>query len=86
MYDIDEFLTSKICCWCHDGNYRTRVLNAFDTQTGTNKKVYGTLCCTNPLCRLYIDRDINAASNIRYLTEQYFHGKPRPDIFRRKKS
>ncbi len=86
MHEIDEYLTSKICCWCRDGNNRTRLLNAFDTQTGENKVVYGTVCCTNRLCRLYIDRDINAAANIQYLTEQLHQNNPRPEVFKRKKS
>jgi hypothetical protein len=54
LFDVNEFWTSKLCCWCHcetaKVKFDERVVNSF-------------LHCMNNECGIHIDRNINVAKN-----------------------
>ncbi len=81
VIDIDEYNTSKICCWCRNGEYKTQQLKWFSPAEQKHVKKFGNLCCSSPDCNLFIDRDINGAANIQFLTELSLSNLARPQVF-----
>ncbi|ORX42367.1 hypothetical protein DM01DRAFT_1341081 [Hesseltinella vesiculosa] len=66
VVSIWEFNTSKRCCICHDK------LKPFYID---GSKIYGLLRCD--LCRVVLDRDTSAASNMFAIARHYFDHRHR---------
>ncbi len=67
VVDIDEYKTSKLCSNCYSETKKMF------------QNVNSVLSCTN--CKNIIDRDINGAKNIYYLTNSLIAGNERPVEF-----
>ena len=64
---VDEYFTSQKCATCRN---KMKDIYVFDEKTNQRKKVHGVRVCTHSSehedrARTYVDRDINAAWNIR---------------------
>lgn len=81
VVDVDEYSTSKYCCYCH-----CRLHDAvFRNKKSTEFKVCPN--CLNSIgYRLHIHRDINASINIGTLFWARFNGRERPYEFKRNTS
>jgi hypothetical protein len=81
VVEVDEYSTSKYCCYCH-----TYLHDAvFRNKKSTEFKVCPN--CLNSIgCRLHIHRDINASINIGTLFWARFNGQERPHVFQRNSS
>ncbi len=72
--DVDEFRTSKLCCYCHSETEKVSYGGV---------KINSVLRCMNNECGKIVDRDINGANNISSLFHNMIQGKERPEAFRR---
>jgi transposase len=61
VVDVDEFCTSKLCCYCHCEMAKVKF---------TGKEINSVLRCSNNECGFPIDCDINGARDIFMLLEK----------------
>jgi len=85
LINIDEYKTSKICSFCFGEVKCQRRVGNIEAKTNL---IYGAVRCPHNQCQTGkhgVDRDVNAARNIRYLTMALLEGSPRPSVFARAK-
>jgi hypothetical protein len=81
VVEVDEYGTSKYCCYCHCCLHDA----VFQNKRSTEFKVCPN--CLNSIgCKLHIHRDINASINIGTLFWARFNGQERPHVFQRNSS
>jgi hypothetical protein len=91
LISMDEYNTSKKCSFCtrdeRDTSMAVRNQKRSKQEGETRKNIiYGAVLCSHPQCSTGLcgmDRDINAAWNIRFLTVKMLNGEDRPSAFRR---
>jgi hypothetical protein len=91
LISMDEYNTSKKCSFCIRDGRDTSVAVKYQKrsrQEGETRKniIYGAVLCSHRQCSTGLcgmDRDINAAWNIRFLTINMLNGEPRPASFSR---
>lgn len=80
---LDEFRTSKICRRCGGGMKNEKLQRSYiDKETREIKSEFSTtheiLRCSNNVCRVWRDRNRNAAENLHQILRCVLAGKARP--------
>ena len=78
VVDVDEFCTSKLCCYCHCEMAKVKF-------NGNEININSVLHCSNNECGITIDHDINGAGNIFMLLEKKIQKERQPEAFCRLK-
>jgi hypothetical protein len=91
---VEEFRTSRMCSTCLSGIGGFRVLRRRRIieggmltvsvgGDGSHETCHNVRACTNPLCRIVWNRDVNAARNIAWICMSIARGESRPAEFTR---
>jgi hypothetical protein len=91
---VEEFRTSRMCSTCLSGIGGFRVLRrrriiedgmltVSGGGDGSHETCHNVRACTNPLCRIVWNRDVNAVRNIAWICMSITRGEGRPAEFTR---
>ena len=94
VYRVDEYKTSKLCCYCYNETEKMKYPNQRKRRKGKvkddsemfynyDKEVNSVLRCKNNECGQIIDRDINGCKNILYVFQEDLGARERPLQFTR---